>query len=552
MQLEEFSKINEKSILQIDTDTGEILGSIQRSDYEAVRRERYRQQTFAAQLLDDSRLTYCHVGVGHGQSCVRVNVDASRQKRSFGGLAVCASIAKCPVCAARILQQRANEIRKVMNWAVDQGYHCTFLTITVKHGFDERFADVIGRLRDGWQSVTTRNEYKSKKKGLKGDIGWLGDITAIEATHGKSGWHPHYHKIVISERPIKKIHQARLIRWYRGYFQRNNLPVPSIRHGFTFQDGSKAGEYLTKMGSDGQYKETMNGQRVKWDVADEVTGQNRKVGRIEGNRTTIQILMDAQEASNGLKLQMYGKATPTELRRIVMRDTMLFRDYVEGMAGYAPIRFSRGLKSLAGVTEKSDELLASREHGSVVEYAIPTPYWRPLLKEYRRTRILEIIENQGFNGLCSIVASANKISFDQVKQDIEEETVNYIAAITQKARDKRELQEAGRMDSAGGFAGGDFSFGDMDVDRDEGFVSVTHETLDVQGRAKTKASRVSETHIEKVKAEEQLLVAENVNDDLTSIIDVIFDQQKQAIDEAAREAHSATIDQLMAKIPAPK
>lgn len=107
----------------------------------------------------------------------------------LGGVETCGSVWSCPLCAARILAERAHDISTAV--AEYGAQRCWLVTLTIRHqpGLDPYIMrrvlrDAYGRLKAGRAGKRMRNE-----------LGWAGDCAALEVTHGPSGWHPHLHAV---------------------------------------------------------------------------------------------------------------------------------------------------------------------------------------------------------------------------------------------------------------------------------------------------------------------------------------------------------------------
>lgn len=59
----------------------------------------------------------------------------------------------CPVCAAKIAAERAEDLGSALGWPVDQGHSVGFLTLTLRHRSDQRLADLWDALSAAWTSI---------------------------------------------------------------------------------------------------------------------------------------------------------------------------------------------------------------------------------------------------------------------------------------------------------------------------------------------------------------------------------------------------------------
>ncbi|WP_197734889.1 hypothetical protein, partial [Photobacterium damselae] len=81
-----------------------------------------------------------------------------------------------------------------------------------------------------------------------------------------------------------------LERW-KSICVRVGLSSPN-EFGLDIQDGSQAGEYISKFGGDGEILTTGKGKQITWDMMDEMTKGHAKLGR-KGSRSPWDLLSDS-------------------------------------------------------------------------------------------------------------------------------------------------------------------------------------------------------------------------------------------------------------------
>lgn len=107
--------------LLINTETGEFRDA----NYDRIQDlyKRYALQETASNILGRHRVGFCMRGVGFNKSNVRIHrrdVENSNIKQAnYKGLAHCANVRGCTVCAGLIGQHRAEEIRHGFDYAKD-------------------------------------------------------------------------------------------------------------------------------------------------------------------------------------------------------------------------------------------------------------------------------------------------------------------------------------------------------------------------------------------------------------------------------------------------
>jgi hypothetical protein len=196
------------------------------------------------------------------------------------------------------------------------------ISFTHSHNAEEKLKEKILLKAAALRSMKSDKRYKNLMTG----IGYVGQVRALEVTHGANGWHPHTHELYILK---EKINSDRILNIESTFFEiwraaciKNGLGEPSREHGVKVdycqdaEGGGKIGSYLAKFGF-------------------ELTNSQSKKGKA-GGRNAWQLLED-------FKVKKCG------------RSAALFREYSEAMVGRALVFFSRGLKDLYGLNDEPDE-----------------------------------------------------------------------------------------------------------------------------------------------------------------------------------------------------
>lgn len=181
----------------------------------AERRSRlYRWRNTARKLVEGSglnhRVAHCGHTFAYGEDAATLYYSATRARARVGGTQTCANPWGCPVCASRISEQRRAELSKAMKLtrptreSAEAGaliYHPYLVTLTASHRADESLADVLARVQGAWRTLTQRPAWR----GWKESAGVEMYARALEVTHGAaSGWHPHYHVLVLCHSYVTK------------------------------------------------------------------------------------------------------------------------------------------------------------------------------------------------------------------------------------------------------------------------------------------------------------------------------------------------------------
>jgi hypothetical protein len=86
--------------------------------------------------------------------------------------------------------RRARQIESALRQHVDAGGSALLATYTVPHTRDEALPVVLDRLSGTWRRYAM---------GVWRDVVgrfYVGNVRALEVTHGVNGWHPHYHALI--------------------------------------------------------------------------------------------------------------------------------------------------------------------------------------------------------------------------------------------------------------------------------------------------------------------------------------------------------------------
>jgi len=286
-----------------------------RASAQYARKARYRLRDSLRSWALYERLRVC------GRVRVEPEVTVFRRpdgSAGLGGLVHCASVWSCAVCAPAILAGRGQELGRLGTWALEQGYHVSMLTLTVRHAWSHEL------------EVTLRGVARAYSRLISGApwarfcerTGYIGSVRALELTHGEHGWHPHIHALVIVRNDDELMSDGwdwLANRWAivveRELGQEH---VPDMEHGCVLTVAEHA-DYLVQMGMD----------------AREVAGDKDKRAAA-GHRTPWRIAQDAS-SSRGTEL-----------------DRRLWLDYTRATHGRRQLVWSRGLRAASGARHTSD------------------------------------------------------------------------------------------------------------------------------------------------------------------------------------------------------
>lgn len=282
-----------------------------------------------------------------------MNVGRGQRRAAFKGVKICGNVWGCPVCAARISQTRRGEMNTVLAWSRGRGLVPVMLTLTARHGLEDRLGDMLDGMKNAKRRLRQRAEWRR--------LPVAGTITATEITQGtRNGWHPHFHEIVLLEASDEA--EALAMVAPLGDAWRASLRafgLDGAAAAFDAQGAASAGDYV-----------------AKWGVAEEITLTGSKRGRAKGRspRELVRLAGAGDEDARCLWLEFFAATSGKRRRQLV---------------------WSPGLKAACGVDEITDEQAAeaedARQEEELAEY--DNEAWRRVRS--KRVRLMEAAERGG-------------------------------------------------------------------------------------------------------------------------------------------------------------
>lgn len=304
--------------------------------------KRFKLQAIARKLLPYRRVSNCLRSLVPGAAAVEIHHVPERDSAHFHNLRTCDSVWDCPVCAAKITEQRRIELMLAVSRAVTDGYTPILVTFTMRHNRGDNLASLLEALKKAYRGFKSGRAYQA----LKSDYGIAGTVTSTEVTHGhgrekNNGWHPHLHALMflepIAANKLRSLENEFKTRWEhvinaQGY-------DASWEHGLTVKEGDSAiAEYVAKFGHEPK--------SARWTVERELTKAPVKQASDDG-MTPFQML------------EAYGNGDE--------QAGNLFREYSTVFSGRAQLVWSRGLRDLLGLNEEiSDEQVNAVEPDETV------------------------------------------------------------------------------------------------------------------------------------------------------------------------------------------
>ena len=317
-----------------------------------LRVKRFLLQEEACRLLPSERVCNCLKKRISKDKGVIVKYNKATKTASYSNLQSCSSVWNCPVCAAKISEQRRSELKQGIARHRKRGGHVYLLTLTNSH----HVGDNLMQLMAGQKKALKYLWSDRKPKEHFASLGKVGHITANEVTHGEHGFHPHMHILMFFDAAVDiKELQKFIANYWQHCCKKANLKKPSLEHGCDITDGSFADRYVSK-----------------WGLEEEMTKGHIKKGREGGN-------------------------TPFDLLRLSeggCEDSgRLFQQYAAAYKGKRQLSWSKGLKKLLLIEEVTDKEAAEKDdEESVEERELALEIWRLIVLFKKRAEVLKAIE----------------------------------------------------------------------------------------------------------------------------------------------------------------
>jgi hypothetical protein len=228
----------------------ELQQVIKEIDLERVwtkRKRRFQALAIAQDITDRHRVHMC-MKYTHQDTNVQIWVT-DKKTASYKNLIHCSSVWACPVCAAKIRNERFSQLLEIMKGMQRDGYTLAFLTLTTRHKRTlniKQLKQHLKKMSDSWDKAYKHRRINDLRK--KFDIKY---IKTLEFKYAyKNGFHPHYHIVIgIKEQDfamVESITKTIIDQWLK-YNPKAKSTCQDAKYIFSHEGAEQIADYVTKM-----------------------------------------------------------------------------------------------------------------------------------------------------------------------------------------------------------------------------------------------------------------------------------------------------------------
>jgi hypothetical protein len=352
---------------------------------------RFYLQSIARELLPNHRIQVCWRYPLPARETIDIIFSEERKRARAVGTMKCGSAWVCAPCQLFITERRREELGQALTNCRDR-YTPFMVTYTASHSKAMGLHTLLSQMQEAYRATRSGRRWQE----IKSEFALQGSVRVLEVTYGESGWHPHYHELMlVDNQHIVEYFEGATLEYSEGleavlsdiWISELKLKHLSGKKGVALRvsdTNSAAKEYILKYGKlplDSDFREKAN----------EVSRGMTKAAR-NGNIGPLEILFNAE--SN-------------------RRYARLFIEYAEATKGKSQLQWSRGLKSdleietirdqmaCEGAETDTDRLLAQ----------IPTEMWRFLAEKYHLAQVMTVA-NTGENAALTKLLKALKKKYN--------------------------------------------------------------------------------------------------------------------------------------------
>lgn len=318
----------------------------------------YILQDQASTLLPTERVCNCLKRRIDKEKKRTVMFNESREKAHWGNVQRCGSIWSCPVCAKQITEKRRTELNTLLDyWAQQDSSDIKLMTLTFSHSQSEPLKVLLKKLKHAITRFFGHRKFKDLSKICKIEY----KVRSLEVTYGVNGWHPHFHILLLTKdvNDLAFYHRDSLAQLWIDSCVKSGLSSPSMTHGLDIRDGTYAEQYI-----------------AKWGIDYEMTKGHVKRGK-SSSSTPFDLLQKSFDD------ELYFHKLPSKL----------FQEFVIAMKGARQLVWSRGLKQLIGLNDKTDQdIVDETDNESITLIQVEKIVFDILKKYQKRHEYLQWLE----------------------------------------------------------------------------------------------------------------------------------------------------------------
>jgi hypothetical protein len=218
-----------------------------------MRPEEWRERTYeeradVREITGVDRVRRCGICPVTSDPAIRREEDEQGPRARYIGVLTCGRVWLCPVCAARRLSERREQIGCALEWGAatepTRGWH--MITLTIRHDATMDPRETIRGVLRAWRRLRQRG---TVQRIWRAEV--HASIRALEVTRaGKHGWHPHLHVLVWADVSILREEVRDVVERTWAEVVARELRercVPSTEHGIKWTPNASA-EYLASVG----------------------------------------------------------------------------------------------------------------------------------------------------------------------------------------------------------------------------------------------------------------------------------------------------------------
>lgn len=350
---------------------------------------RFYLQSLSRELLPNHRIKICWRHRLPTANTVQVVHLVTQRRGHIRGLMKCASVWVCPVCAARITEQRRADLQAAIANNRDK-YLPVMVTYTLSHYKGQSLADSLQTLLTAYRRMRSGRWWQQ----FKADYMVVGGVRATEITWGVNGWHPHFHEILFLENvPGLWQRLSEMKALYRGTQDEVTYKADIEFLGLWLEQTlmSKWAEIVAASGGHASLEHGLKVTTQGGDVASYVA----KYGRlpVDPARWTL-----AHEITKAVSKRTGGETgmTPYEILDAYGAGDdhagQLWREYAAATAGKSQLQWSKGMRELLGLGDDmtDDDVAGQDDRDDYKLLAELTPHqWREIVRRNWTLAVLD-------------------------------------------------------------------------------------------------------------------------------------------------------------------